>query len=279
MTPAMRSTVGWNSRSSAAEDRTARPTCPPRRWLKRRRPRAWRRLPSAAAPARRRSGAAASGARSSRVHPLLGLRLDAREAAFPEQGLGARAAEHADRAVLDFVEVRNVYALAADEDQLIGDDTGQPAVLILPLGRSRQRQEPMFDCVLAMPCACTPASGRNDVAATRNRIRVRTGFPSESTEHAVEDDHGHHRQQREATATMKMSKYDCLWFSPQMASSVITAPLCGSASRPPEASAAMRCRICGLRPAACSCARSSVRTPNRPSAFQRRHRAGRVGRT
>jgi len=166
--------------------------------------------------------------RSSRLHPLLGLRLDAREAAFPEQGLGARGAEHADRAALDFVEVRNVYALAADEDQLIGDDAGQPAALILPLGRSRQRQKPMFDYVLAMPCACTPASGRNDVAATRNRIKVRTGFPSESTEHAVEDDHGHHRQQREATATMKMSKYDCLWFSPQMASSVITAPLCAA---------------------------------------------------
>ena len=33
----------------------------------------------------------------------------------------------------------------------------------------------------------------------------------------------------------KMSLYDCLWVSPATASSVITAPLCGSVSMPPLA--------------------------------------------
>src|SRR5882724_2110302 len=54
--------------------------------------------------------------------------------------------------------------------------------------------------------------------------------------------------------TMKRSKYDCLCVSPQIASNVMTAPLCGRMSIAAEPIDAMRCMISGLM-----CAASAAR--------------------
>ncbi len=50
------------------------------------------------------------------------------------------------------------------------------------------------------------------------------------------------------TDTIKMSKYEFLWVSLQMLNKVITAPLCGSESKLPEAITATRCSNSGLMP-------------------------------
>jgi hypothetical protein len=92
-----------------------------------------------------------------RVHPLLGMGPDALEAALLEQRFGARVAEHADRAILDLVEARDVDAGAADDNQIVGEMLCQPAVL----------DPPARDCGSGPGCRCSAASER--CAALRPR--------------------------------------------------------------------------------------------------------------
>ena len=89
---------------------------------------------------------------------------DTLEAALFEQRFGARVAEHADRAILDLVEASHVDAGAADDNQIVGVELCQPAVLVFPLGTAGQGQDADVRLRLSDTLRCVPGHELDDAA-------------------------------------------------------------------------------------------------------------------